>query len=204
MTTDGSKPFRILAISGSLRAASYNSGLIRAAVEVAPEGIEVDVLERLGEVPLLEVPAGPMTGFPPPVAAVVERLAAADAVLIATPEYCYGVPGGLKNLIDWLSFPPPTNPLRFKPVALMGASIGQFGTLRAQASLRQSLLFHDACVMSKPEVYVAAAPEKFDEAGELTDEATRALVGKAVAELRDFALAVRQRGLSHEREFIFT
>jgi chromate reductase len=203
VTTDGKAPIRILGISGSLRRASFNSGLVRAAQSEAPDGVELTLLDRLGEVPVLDDDAR-AEAMPPEVERVVEQVRAADAVLIATPEYCYGIPGGLKNLIDWLSSPPPTNPLRFKPVALMGASIGHFGTLRAQAALRQVLLYHEAHVLTKPEIYVAGATAKFDADGNLVDDKVRALVRRSVAELREHALAVRARGFTHDREFAFT
>ena len=95
---------------------------------------------------------------------------------MATPEYNYGVPGVLKNALDWMSRPPAESPLRHKPVAIMGASTGNFGTARAQLALRQTFQFIESYVLPKPEVMVFRAAERFDDDGELTDETTRELV----------------------------
>ncbi|MDQ3547897.1 MAG: NAD(P)H-dependent oxidoreductase [Chloroflexota bacterium] len=166
------RPFRILGIPGSLRKASFNRGLIRAAQEVAPEGVEIELYD-LGEIPLYngDVEA---QGVPAAVQAFADQIRAADALLIATPEYNYSIPGVLKNAIDWASRPSVKNPLRHKPVALMGASGGMYGTARAQLAMRQVLAsVIEAHTMIKPELLVNQAGQKFDSDGNLTDDDTR-------------------------------
>jgi chromate reductase len=115
-------------------------------------------------------------GTPEPVEALKRAIREADGLLIATPEYNYGVPALLKNAIDWASRPPKDSPLRERPAALMGASPGMGGTIRAQLQLRQSFVFTQTLAMPQPEVAVAKAHEKFDAGGNLTDEATRAFL----------------------------
>jgi chromate reductase, NAD(P)H dehydrogenase (quinone) len=162
--------FRVLGIPGSLRQASYNRGLIRAAQQVAPDGVEVSVFDLL-PIPLFNEDVEAQ-GDPEPVRAFKEQIRAADALLIAAPEYNYSIPGVLKNAIDWASRPPNDSPLRHKPIALMGASPGGFGTVRSQIALRQVFLFTKSFVLPEPELYVSAAHEKFDRDGNL-DEQTR-------------------------------
>ncbi len=164
-------PRHVIGIAGSLREGSYNRSLLRAAQELAPTTLIVDVAE-IGQIPLyngdVEESAVPR--------AVVELRAAvreADALLIVTPEYNHGVPGVLKNTFDWLSRPPRQSCLDRKPTALMGASPGMTGTARAQSQLRQSFVFTSTPAMLQPEVLVARAHEKFDADGRLTDEPTR-------------------------------
>ena len=134
---------RILGFAGSLRRASYNRGLIRAAVELAPPGIAVDVFD-LGALPLYNQDVED-AGEPASVVAFKHAIAQADALLVATPEYNHGVPGVLKNAIDWASRPRVTSPLRDKAVAVLGASPGHGSTARAQAQLRDAFVFSGAC-----------------------------------------------------------
>jgi chromate reductase len=162
---------RILAISGSLRERSYNRALLRAAGELAPEGIEIEEFDISG-LPFYD---GDLeaAGDPDAVAELRAAVAEADALLIATPEYNRGTSGVLKNAIDWLSRPALASVLRWKPVAIMGASTGQGGTRRAQQQVRDALLFPGAIVLEEPEVAVPVAWEHFDEDGRLTDERTQ-------------------------------
>jgi chromate reductase len=151
---------RILAVSGSLRRGSHNTNLLRAALEVAPEGVELELWEGIGELPIydqdLEQEEAP---------AAVRRLrddwAAADAILFATPEYNGSVPGGLKNAIDWASRPKFEAALTNKTVAVVGASEGQFGAMWAQADLRKILGVAGARVVGS-ELPLARAHERFD------------------------------------------
>jgi len=163
-------PVHVLGISGSLRKASHNTGLLRAALGILPEGLTLEIA-GIDSLPLfnsdLETP-----GEPAPVTELKSRIAAADALLIATPEYNYSVTGALKNAIDWASRPLKTAPLNAKPLAMMGAG-GAQGTVRAQMHLRQILLHNGALILPKPELYVYRSREKFDQAGELTDDHTR-------------------------------
>jgi len=124
----------VLGISGSLRKASYNTALLRPASELLPRGMTLEVFD-LSSIPLYNDDVRAL-GFPKPVQEFRSRIAAADALLIATPEYNFSIPGVLKNAIDWASRPPDP-PLDGKPLAIMGASTGNFGTVRAQMHLRQ-------------------------------------------------------------------
>jgi len=180
---------KLLGIAGSLRAASYNKGLLRAASELLPDGVTLDVFTRLGEIPLFDEDAE-RGGDPEAVVALKQAIAASDALLIATPEYNAGVPGVLKNALDWASRPPGRAALRRKPVALLGASPGMLGTSRAQASLRQSLQFTESFVMLRPEIFVARAGEKFDAEGRLTDEPTRKIIRQMLEALGPWVSAL--------------
>ena len=129
----------VLGVCGSLRRGSYNRMLLRAARELAPPGVAIEEFTGLREIPPYDDDVRVGEGDPPPVAELKRRIALADALLIATPEYNFGPPGVLKNAIDWVSRPPLESPLRHKPIALMGASTGRMGTVRAQLALRQNL-----------------------------------------------------------------
>jgi len=159
----------ILGVSGSLRRASHNSGLLRAAAQVLPDDVSLEIF-HLNGIPFYDGDVA-ATGEPESVVHLKERIASADALLIATPEYNYSISGVLKNAIDWASRPPKRSPLNGKPLAIMGAG-GVMGTVRAQAQLRQILLASDLHLLNKPEVYVARSWEKFDSDGNLKDEAT--------------------------------
>jgi chromate reductase len=163
---------RACGIAGSLRKASYNRGLLRAAVELAPDGLEIAVFDRVGEIPLYDADVE-ARGDPEPVVALKAAIRQADALLVVTPEYNYGVPGVLKNAIDWASRPPTDSVLVGKPAALMGATPGGGGTARAQLALRQSFVFTQTPVLPGPELLVAQAHQKFAEDGTLRDDATR-------------------------------
>ena len=151
----------VLAVSGSIRAGSYNTRLLRAASEAAPEGVELELWDGIGDLPIYSEDA---EGKPLPEA--VERLrrdwAEADAILFATPEYNGSVPGGLKNAIDWASRPRGEAALLNKTVAVVGASTGQFGALWAQQDLRKILGTAGARVVGE-ELPVARADQGFDE-----------------------------------------
>ena len=173
---------RILGFAGSLRRASYNRGLIRAAIELAPSGVAIEVFD-LSDIPLYNQDVED-DGEPPPVLAFKRAIAASDALLVATPEYNHGMPGVLKNALDWASRPRITSPLRDRSVAVMGASPGRGSTARAQAQLRETFVFTGACVMPLPELLISAAAEHFDSDGSLTDPALRALVVELLEALR--------------------
>ena len=170
---------QILGIVGSLRGGSYNRGLLRAAQELLPAGVEL-VEAEIGNLPFYDGDVE-AAGDPETVVALKDAIRAADALLIATPEYNRGVPGVLKNAIDWASRPPLASPLTGKPVAIMGASTGRGGTARAQEQLRSALEFSRAEVLEQPEVLVPEAYMRFDGGGALVDEGTRA----ELAELLD-------------------
>jgi chromate reductase len=171
----------ILGISGSLRKDSFNTRLLRAAQTLTPAGVTLDILD-ISRLPLYNEDVR-AAGPPPEVTAVREAVRAADALLIATPEYNYSIPGVLKNAIDWVSRPPADQPFAGMPLGIMGASGGLSGTMRAQYHLRQMAVFVDLLPMNKPEVMVRNAAGKFDAEGNLTDEETRAHVAKLVEAL---------------------
>jgi chromate reductase len=160
---------RILAVSGSLRNDSYNTKLLRAAVEAAPEGVEVELLDSaaLGELPLYDQDLD-QSMVPGPVERLRAEWGEADAILFATPEYNGSVPGGLKNAVDWASRPFREAALTNKNVAVIGASTGQFGAMWAQADLRKILGLAGARVVGD-ELPVTRAQEKFDHDGRLLD-----------------------------------
>ena len=173
---------RILALSGSLRRDSSNTRLLRAAAEEAPEGVDVVLWQGLKEVPPYDqdddvVPA------PAAVESFREAVREADAVLIATPEYNFSVPGVLKNAVDWASRPLATNAFRNKPVAVIGASAGMFGAVWSQAELRKVLGQALGADVADVEVAVGRSFEKFDEDGRLIDDDVRAQLRDAVAVL---------------------
>ena len=151
---------RVLGVSGSLRAGSHNTRLLRAAAELLPPGAELEVFEGLGEIPPFDAD---IEGSPPPaVLALKEAIAQADAVLIATPEYNHSIPGVLKNALDWVSRPIAANPMRGKPALVIGASTGMFGAVWAQAETRKVLGALGARVLDE-ELPVAQAPNGLDD-----------------------------------------
>jgi chromate reductase len=182
---------KVLGISGSLRRASFNTAALRAAAELAPEGMAVAVHDGLADIPPYDDDVRTGTGYPPAVAALRAAVQAADAVLIATPEYNYSISGVLKNAIDWASRPP-EQPFDGKPIAIMGASGGMLGTARAQYDLRKIFVFLNGHVLNKPEVMIAQAATRFDAAGRLTDEKTRETIAAQMVALRDWTLRLRR------------
>lgn len=163
---------KILGFAGSLRRASFNRALLRAAQAQAPEGMAIEVFD-LAVVPLYngDVEA---EGDPDGVAAFKQAIRDADGVLMVTPEYNHGVTGVMKNAIDWASRPPQSAPLAHKPVGLIGASPGMTGSARGQSQLRQAFEFTNSYCMPQPELLVFRAHEKFDADGRLIDETTAA------------------------------
>ena len=182
---------KILGISGSLRSRSHNTSLLRAAAELLPPGVELELWDGLKAVPPYDE-EDDVEPAPEPVAALRTAIARADAVLFATPEYNSSIPGVLKNALDWVSRPLKTNPLRSKPVAVVGASTGAFGAVWSQAELRKVLAAIGARV-AEADVAVGHAPSRFDESGHLTDDQIREQLGEVllalVAEVRPPATA---------------
>jgi chromate reductase len=158
----------VAAIVGSLRRGSYNRGLLRSAMLVAPE--EMHLYEvAIDELPFFNEDLE-RQGDPPKVREFKRQLERADAILIFTPEYSYSIPGVLKNALDWASRPPGRSVLRRTPAAIMGASVGRSGTMRAQVHLRQIFVQIGVIPMPDPEVFVTFSPDKFNSLGELTDQ----------------------------------
>jgi chromate reductase, NAD(P)H dehydrogenase (quinone) len=179
----------VLGISGSLRKGSLNSAALRAAMELAPEGMRIERLD-LGEMPLYDDDVRER-GYPPAPDNLRHRIRAADAVLLVTPEYNYSTSGVLKNAIDWASRPP-DQPFAKKPVGLMGASPGRLGSARAQYHLRQSFVYLNSYVMNTPEVMIPEAHKKFDAQGRLTDEQTREFIAKFLIGLSEWTTFFRR------------
>lgn len=187
----GRPQLRVLGIAGSLRAGSYNRALLRAAQELAPEGMEIATFD-LAPIPPYNADVE-RQGLPEPVAALKAAIRGADALLIATPEYNRSVSGVLKNALDWASRPPTDSPLNGKPVAIMGASTGSYGTVRAQEHLRLFCTATNMLPLNRPELYVARAEDKFDAEGRLTDAKTRNRVGKLLQALVEWTLLLQGR-----------
>ena len=174
------KQVKILALAGSLRKGSYNKTLIRSAVELAPENVTIEVFDLEG-IPLFN--QDNVNNPPTQVAEFKEKIRNADALLIATPEYNFSIPGVLKNAIDWASRPLQGNPLEDKPVAIMSASTGRLGGARAQYHLRQTFVFLNIHPINRPEVMLSNAAENVDANGRLTNEQTRTLIKQLIEAL---------------------
>lgn len=179
---------KILGIPGSLRADSFNRGLLRTACDLAPDGVEVEIYD-IDEIDLYRADVDRVEQ-PEPVKAFKQAIADADALLIASPEYNASFPGVLKNAIDWASRPLAETPLMQKPAAVMGASGGMSGTARAQAALLPVLTACGVLVMPKPGVLVRQAASLFDDNGRMTDPDTREQIRKQVASLVEWTRAV--------------
>jgi chromate reductase len=180
----------ILGIAGSLRKGSYNKALLRAARERLPENATLEIYERLGEIPPYNDDVR-RAGYPDVVQDLRDRIRAADALLIATPEYNHSVPGVLKNAIDWASRPP-DQPLDGMPTALIGAATGAFGTLTAQLHLREICRSNNQLVVNGPAVLVMKARNgKFDEDGRLIDETGRRFLRELLQNLVQLTRCLR-------------
>jgi chromate reductase, NAD(P)H dehydrogenase (quinone) len=179
--------FYILGFAGSLRKGSYNRSLLQAAGELLPANVELELFDLEGIPPYnqdLELqPPSKVTEFK-------AKIRACDALLIATPEYNYSIPGVLKNAIDWASRPYGDNAFEDKAIAFMGASIGMIGTARAQYHLRQSCVFLNMHPMNQPEVMVPYAPDKIKD-GKVTDPVTRDLIKELLEGLVEWATRLR-------------
>ncbi len=186
---NGDGIFEVVALVGSLRKQSFNRGLLRAAQELKPESM------RIVEAPLSDIPLYnedvERDGDPPAVQALKAQLLDSDAILILTPEYNHSIPGVLKNAIDWASRRYGTaSVLKGKPVAMMGASAGRFGTTRAQLHLRQIFPYLDMRLMPQPELYLPNAGDAFDDTGALIDDAARESVRALLESLLDWTKQV--------------
>ena len=178
-----SQPLTFLGIAGSLRRQSYNRSALRAAGQLLPDGVRLDVFELEG------IPAFSQDHEASPPAIVTDfkkRILAADAILFVTPEYNYSIPGVLKNAIDWASRPYGQSAWNGKPAAIMGASVGMIGTARAQYHLRQVMVFLNMFPINQPEVMIGHCADRFDESGNLTDETSRKLIRQLLANLAEW------------------
>ena len=174
----------VAAFAGSLRAKSYNRGLLRAAVALAPPDVKIQVVD-IDDVPLYNADIDDAVNPLPPVKRLRDAIAAADALLIVTPEYNYSMPAVTKNVLDWASRV--DGVLDEKPAALMGASTTGFGTVRSQLQLRQLGVTCNIHFLNDPQLYVSTAQTKFDADGNLTDAKTKAKVTELLSALAVFA-----------------
>jgi chromate reductase len=189
--TDNRKPVHILGISGSLRKHSYNTKLLLVVEELMPEGMSLEIFD-LNPIPLFNQD---LESNPPEIVADFKtRIAAADGLLIATPEYNYSIPGVLKNALDWASRPPRNGPLNDKPLAIIGAG-GRFGTTLAQQHLRQIVSHLNMHTMNSPEVLVQRPWEKFEE-GLLTDERSRTQLSRMLDAYYDWILRLHYQPIA--------
>jgi chromate reductase, NAD(P)H dehydrogenase (quinone) len=183
------KIVNILGFAGSLRKDSYNRSLLRAALELAPKDANLEIFDLDGIPPFNQ----DLENQPPEkVKEFKTKIRAADAILIATPEYNYSIPGVLKNAIDCASRPYGDNAFEHKPVAIMGASPGMIGTARAQYHLRQCFVFLTCFALNQPEVMVPFAHEKIDKEGKLTDQKTRGKIRELLESLVAWTRRLKQ------------
>ncbi len=183
-------PVHVLGFSGSLRRGSYNTALLREAASLLPDGMLLKTFD-LSPIPLYNQDVE-QEGWPAAVETFRARLAAADALLIATPEYNFSIPGVLKNALDWASRPP-DSPLNNKPLAMMGTG-GRYGTLRAQMHLRDIVLHNNMHPLNGSSVMIARAWQVFNEEGQLTDDAARQSIRNMLQALLAWTHHMRQFG----------
>jgi chromate reductase len=184
------EPVKILGFVGSLRKGSYNKALMRAALELLPEDASLEVFDLDGIPPFNQ----DLENQPPQVVKEFKvKIRKADAILIASPEYNYSIPGVLKNAIDWASRPSGDNVFEGKPVAIMSASTGRLGGARAQYHLRQSFIFLNMHPLNRPEVMMSFAREHVDANGNLTDETTRQLIQQLLEALVQWARKLKEK-----------
>lgn len=190
--TNNNDKVEVLGIAGSLREGSYNRALLRAARELAPENMDIQIFDNeiLTQIPLYNEDVR-QQDEPETVEILKREIEWADALLFAIPEYNHSVSGVLKNAIDWVSRPPSESPLDGKPTAIMGASIGRSGTARAQMHFRQICVFTNMLPLNKPAVQVTNAADKFDAGGQLIDENTRNYVSRLTEALLEWSRVIR-------------
>lgn len=181
-------PVTILGIAGSLRKDSYNKAALRAAQQLCPQGAKLEICDIAG-LPLFNQDEERNPN--PKVADFKQKIRAADAILISTPEYNYSIPGVLKNAIDCASRPYGDSAWSGKPVAIMSASISVFGGVRAQYHLRQCFVFLNMEDIKQPEVAIPSAAQRFDAQGNLTDETSKKLIGQLLENLVTKARAAK-------------
>jgi chromate reductase len=188
------KSVNVITICGSLRKGSFNAMVQRALPSLAPEGMVLTEAPPFAAFPLYNADVQGATGFPGSVTALADAIRAADGVIIVTPEYNFSIPGGLKNAIDWVSRVP-NQPFAGKPVALQSASPGPVGGARVQYDLRKAMVFLDAFVLNKPEIFVGGCASKIDEkTGELKDETTRNFIKQQLAAFVKFIAHLAPKG----------
>jgi chromate reductase len=183
------KTFNVISICGSLRKGSYNRMVMNALPALAPEGMKITEAPPFTEIPLYSADIQNSSGFPAPVQKLADAIRAADGIIINTPEYNFGVPGGLKNAIDWVSRLQ-NQPFVGKPIALQSASPGPVGGARVQYDLRRTMVFLDALTLNKPEIFIGNCAQRIDDkTGKITDEATVGFIKQQLAAFAKFIAA---------------
>lgn len=184
-----SKKIKILGIGGSLRKGSYNKALLRAAVALAPENAEVEIFEKLGDIPLFN--QDEESNLPDVVKEFKEKIRSSDAILFVTPEYNYSIPGFLKNAIDWASRPYGDNSWSGKPAAIMSSSSGMISGSRAQYHLRQIFVYLNIFPLNRPEIMVPQVQDKIDEQGDLIDKHTKEKIAELLQILVEWTTKIQ-------------
>ncbi len=185
-------PLSVISICGSLRKSSFNGIVQRALPALAPQGMTITPAPSFADFPIYNADVQNSSGFPAAVTRLADAIRAADGVIFCTPEYNFGIPGGLKNAIDWVSRLP-NQPFAGKCIALQSASPGPLGGGRVQYDMRRSMVFLDALVLNKPEIFIATAPTKLNEqTGEITDETTLNFIKQQLAA---FALFIERHAV---------
>jgi chromate reductase, NAD(P)H dehydrogenase (quinone) len=180
------RTLNVISICGSLRKGSYNRIVLNALPGLAPEGMQIKEAPPFSEFPLYNADIQNSTGFPAPVQTLADAIRSADGVIFVTPEYNFGIPGPLKNAIDWVSRLP-NQPFIGKPVALQSASPGPVGGARVQYDMRRSMVFLDALTLNKPEIFIGNCAQRIDDkAGKITDEATIGFIKQQLAAFAKF------------------
>jgi chromate reductase len=183
------RTLNVISICGSLRKGSYNRMVMNALPALAPEGTKITEAPPFNEFPVYNADIQNSTGFPAPVQKLADAIRAADGVIFNTPEYNFGVPGGLKNAIDWVSRLQ-NQPFVGKPVALQSASPGPVGGARVQYDLRRTMVFLDALTLNKPEIFIGNCAQRIDDkTGKITDEATVGFIKQQLAAFAKFIAA---------------
>jgi chromate reductase, NAD(P)H dehydrogenase (quinone) len=183
------RTLNVITICGSLRKGSYNRIVMNALPGLAPEGMQIKEAPPFSEFPLYNADIQNSTGFPAPVQTLADAIRAADGVIFVTPEYNFGIPGPLKNAIDWVSRLP-NQPFAGKPVALQSASPGPVGGARVQYDMRRSMVFLDALTLNKPEIFIGNCAQRLDDkTGKITDEQTIGFIRQQLGAFAKFIAA---------------
>jgi chromate reductase len=184
----------VISICGSLRKGSYNRIVMNALPGLAPQGMQIKEAPPYSEFPLYNADIQNSTGFPTAVQTLADAIRAADGVIFVTPEYNFGIPGPLKNAIDWVSRLQ-NQPFAGKPVALQSASPGPVGGARVQYDMRRSMVFLDALTLNKPEIFIGNCAQRLDDkTGKITDEATVGFIKQQLAAFAKFIGAHGPKG----------
>jgi chromate reductase len=184
MTNTSLDVLRIVAVAGSGRAGSLNRALLDAAAEMAPDGVAIEIFESFGEIPVFNEDLEVAT--PAAIVELTTMMTGSDGLLISTPEYNQSIPGGVKNLIDWLSRYYPAQGLTGRPVAVTGVTTGPWGTRIAQTILRQVLLSSGSLVLPGPHLFIANGRSMFDDDGSMIDSDLRSRLENLLASFADW------------------